>query len=212
MSVIATKRRRLVSNFAELARRPFSDGVNALCWPRALGGDFGEVARLLAPDDGLVVVEPTTLAALDLSDAGRTAAEAMLDDLLRLRELGHDPVINCIARYARDQRGLPIATDVMSFHVDRAPVEVDTWLCTYWGKSTEGIDNDDAQRLIDSPALRLALLQEYGGGEDEHFATFITTGSYDLHYGAVDDVEPFSFGVGHLWRVAVQWAGCPVPP
>lgn len=207
-----TRHRATVSSFEDLVRRAFGDGINALCWPRTLAGDFAEVARLLAPGDGIVVVEAATLRALNVSAAGRAAADAMLEDMRRLAELGLDPVLNCIARYPRDERGLPLATDVMSFHADRAPLEVDTWLCTYHGESSEGLDPDDARRLIDSPAIRAALLQEYAGADDDGFAEFIREGSFDLHYAAVDNAQPFSFGVGNLWRIAVAWPGCPVPP
>ena len=207
-----TERCAIVQSFADLVSHTLSDDINALCWPRALEGDFGEVARLLAPPDGSVVVEAGMLRALPLSRAGRVAADVMLDDICRLDALGRDPVLNCIASYPRDERGLPIATHVMSFHADRAPIEVDTWLCTYWGKSSEGLDNDNARRLIDSPAIRGALLHEYGGDDDEGFAAFVREGAFDLHYGVVGDARPFELGVGNLWRIAVAWPGCPVPP
>lgn len=208
------KRRAVVDSFADLVARRF-DGegdVNALCWPRVLAGDFREVARLVAPAEGVAVIEPHMLRALDLSPAGRTAADVMLDDLRALDELGLDPVLNCITRYPRDERGLPIATHVMSFHADRAPVEVDSWLCTYWGKSSEGLDNDDARRLLDAPGVRDALLRAYGGADDDRFRAFIRENSFDLHYGVVAGALPFSFGVGHLWRIAVEWPGARVPP
>jgi hypothetical protein len=209
---LVSTRRATVDSFAELVGRPLANGINALCWPRTLAGDFGEVARLLAPVVGVVTVDADMLQALSLSPAGRIAADVMLDDLRRLDALGRDPVLNCIASYPRDDRGLPIATDVMSFHADRAPVEVDTWLCTYWGKSSDILDNDSARRRIDEPAIRAALLQEYGDDDDDGFAEFIREGSFDLHYGALDDVAPFACGVGNLWRMAVAWPGCPVPP
>lgn len=204
-------RRAVVDSFDALVARPFDNGVNALCWPRRLAGDFAEVARRLAPDDGLVVVDAALLRALTLSDAGRVAADAMLDDMARLDALGREPVLNCIAAYARDERGLAIATDVMSFHVDRAPVEVDTWLCTYHGKGSEGLDNDDAHRLIDVPARRAALRAGFEGSDDE-FAAFVVDGSFDLHYGENDGVEAFDFGAGNLWRIAVAWPGSRVLP
>jgi hypothetical protein len=216
MTIPLMKRHAVVDSFAELVARPLTDGINALCWPRTLDGDFGEVARLLAPADGVVTVDAHMLQALSLSPGGRVAADTMLEDLRRLDELGRDPVLNCIASYPRDERGLAIATDVMSFHADRAPVEVDTWLCTYWGKSSDILDNDSARRRIDEPAIRAALLQEYGGdddgNDDDDFAEFIREGSFDLHYGVVDDAAPFACGVGNLWRMAVAWPGCPVPP
>lgn len=205
-------RRDVVPGFDDLVRRRLADGVNAVCWRRDLEGDFGEVARLLAPPEGFVAVDAGQLRSLALSPAGRAAADAMLMDLQKLEELGCDPVLNCITSYRRDERGLPIATDVMSFHADRAPIEVDTWLCTYWGKSSEGLDNAGARRLIDEPQIRGALWKEYGGDDDDGFAEFLREGSFDLHYGVVDGAQPFSFGVGNLWRIAVAWPGSPVPP
>jgi hypothetical protein len=136
----------------------------------------------------------------------------MAEDMRFLEELGRDPVLNCITSYPRDERGLAITTDVMSLHADRAPIEADTWLCTYWGKSSEGVDNDQARRLIDSPAVRSALLREYGGADDEGFRDFIRDGSFDLHYDVLDGAQAFSFGIGHLWRIAVDWPESPVPP
>lgn len=206
------KRRAIVESFAELVARPLRDGINALCWPRALAGDFDEVARATAPDDGVVVVDADVLRDVTLSAAGRIAADALLDDVRALEALGRDPVLNCIRRYPRDERGLPIATDVLSFHADRAPIEVDTWLCTYAGAPSEGLDNDDARRRIDDPATRARLLHAYGGADDAGFAAFVEEGSFDLHHAAIDGAVPFSFGLHHLWRIAVAWPGCPVLP
>ena len=171
------------------------------------------MTRLLAPAGGVVVVDADQLRALPLGPAGRVAADVMLEDLRRLDQLGREPVLNCIRSYERDERGLAIATDVLSFHADRAPVEVDTWLCTYQGRGSEGLDNDDARRLIDDPVTRARLLQDYGGADDEGFVDFVRAGSFDLHYGAIDAAAaaPFGFGVGNLWRIAVEWPGCLVP-
>ena len=212
--ILATKRRAVVDSFAELVSRPFAAGINALCWPRLLAGDFDEVARALAPsaDEGVVVVDIDMLRAVSLSAAGRIAADVLIDDLRHLDALGREPVLNCITRYPRDERGLAIVTDVMSFHVDRAPVEVDTWLCTYAGAPSEGLDNDDARRHLDDPAIRAALLRDRDDDDEADDDAFIEAGSFDLHYASVDGAEAFSFGVGHLWRIAVQWPGCPVPP
>lgn len=209
-------RRAVVPSFEELLRRPLADGVNALCWPRALRGDFREVAHLLAPPDGMIAVDEETLRAAPLSPAGRVAAEQMIEDLRLLDALGLEPILNCITDAARDARGLPIATDTSSFHADRAPIEVDTFLCTYWGKSTEGLDNDDARKLVDDPAIRAALRAALAAGDDddddERFEELLREGSFDLHYARVDGAQPFPFGVGSLWRIAVEWPGCPVPP
>ena len=42
----AYPRIKMVNSFRELVTTPFADGVNALCWPRALPGDFGEVVAV----------------------------------------------------------------------------------------------------------------------------------------------------------------------
>lgn len=215
-----SRRRVTVDSFDQLVRRSFANGVNAVCWPRVLAGDFDEVARLLAPDDGVVVVGVDMLRSLTLSVAGRGAAEAMISDLQRLDALGREPILNCITRYPSDERGYAIGTEVMSFHADRAPVEVDTWLCTYAGRSSEGLDNDGAQHLIEDPDRRTRLLCELDeeANNDDHNDDHndddarIVDGSFDLHYAAIDGAEVFSFGVHHLWRIAVQWPGCAVPP
>jgi hypothetical protein len=209
----ALPRARAVGTFEALVGASFDEGVNALCWPRRLDGDFAALARALAPTDGLVAVEPAALRRLRLGPAARAAAAAILDDVERLDALGLDPVVNCIAAYPRDERGLPIATDVMSFHVDRAPVCVDTWLCTYHGASTEAVDNELVRRRIDDPTVRGALRAAAGfHDDDDEFAAFVAEGSFDLHYAALDGASPCPLGVGHLWRIAVAWPGAPAPP
>jgi len=35
---------------------------------------------------------------------------------------------------------------------------------------------------------------------------------YDLHYAPIPQAQPFSFGLGNLWKIAVDYPGCPVPP
>ncbi|MCB9679535.1 MAG: DUF1826 domain-containing protein [Alphaproteobacteria bacterium] len=195
----------VVPDFESLVRTPFRGAVNALCWERRLDGDFGEIARRLAPPDGLAEIEPEALGDLALSPAGARAAAHLLADLERLDALGLEPVLNVIASYPRDTRGLPIATDVHSFHVDRAPVEVDTWVCTYHGASTEGLAPDAARRRIDDPGVRDALHAALGEVD-------LSEESFDLHYRPEPGARPFSFGLGSLWRVAVAWPGAAVPP
>jgi hypothetical protein len=205
-----------VDSLDELAARRFSPTTNAFRLRRLLPGDFAELARLLAPPEGLVVVEPDHLRALRTSPQAAVARDVILSDLQRLDALGHEPVLNCIASYPRDERGLPIATDVLSFHVDSAPVDVDTWMCTYHGKSSEGLHGDDALRLVDDADVRAALLQRCGDSgpvpDDDAFAAFLREHSFDLHYRAKDGARPFALGNGHLWRIAVDWPGSPTTP
>ena len=203
---------RRVGGFAELRGTPFADGVNALCWERTLPGDFAEVAAKLPAGQGIVPVTDEELAALDLSPAGRLAAEAMLADQRRLRDHDLAPSLNLIhdCRPAADAG--PVPTDVTSFHVDSAPVEVDTWLCTYHGACSEGLANEDARLKVEIPEIRAALLADHGGADDDGFAEFLHEHSFDSHYAPKPGATPYPFGTFALWRIATRWPGCPVPP
>jgi hypothetical protein len=203
---------RTVGSFAELVAAPFSDGVNALCWPRLLRGDFGEIAAQLGDGEGLVPLDESRLNTLALTAAGQTARDFLLADLSLLRTHGLAPELNCIHSYARDAGHAAVPTDVYSFHVDSATIDAATWLCTYHGPASEGLRNEDAQRHVDDPATRTALLREYGGPDDAGFREFLRDHHYDLHYAPRPGAQPFSFGLGHLWRIAVDWPGSPVPP
>lgn len=204
-------RLRVVDSFEELIGTPFRDGVNAVCWRRALGGDFGEVGRHFATaDDDITPIDEALLASLDVSSAGREAVETLLDDLRLLRDAGHDPTLECVRRYPRDQDG-PTSTDVYSLHVDSATVPTDTFLCTYAGAPSEGLRHDDARRAVDVPATRARLLERFGGHDGPEFAVWLAENCYDLHYEPTHSAQPFSFGVFNLWRIAVQYPGSAVP-
>jgi hypothetical protein len=203
---------RIVRSFEELETTRFADGVNALCWERSLAGDFGEVVRALGAGDGVETLDEARLRGLVLSEAGRVAVEAMIVDLNALREHDLAPVLNCIRGYPRDEDAGAVPTHVFSFHADSAPVEADTWLCTYHGAPSEGLRNEDALRRVDIPETKGELLREFGGEDDEEFQAFLSEHCYDLHYAAAPQARPYSFGLGNLWRVAVQYPGCPVPP
>jgi len=205
---------QVVHSFQELAERPFAGNTNAMCWQRTLPGDFAEIVTCLGsrPDQSMITLDPVMLHALPLSAAGKIARDAMLADFDFLSGRNLAPVLNCIYEYPRDDRTGPIATDVFSFHVDSAPCETATWLCTYHGQASEGLANDDAQRLVDMPAIRAALLAAYGGVDDAGFQDFLTDNAYDLHYAAIPQARPYSFGIGNLWRIATTYPGCPVPP
>lgn len=203
---------KVVKSFNALMSTPFANGINALCWQRELEGDFAEVLSCLKPGKGITGLDAPTLRALPLSASGKTAVDAMLGDLHLLQEANLDPVLECVDEYVRDDGSGPVLTDVYSFHADSATVKTDTFLCTYHGATSEGLCNDQAIRKIDVPHIRAALLAEFGGADDESFREYLSECCYDLHYTPAENAEPFSFGIGNLWRIAVEYPGSQVPP
>ena len=203
---------KVVGSFDELVGTPFANGINALCWQRELDGDFGEVLRHLTIQEGLTTLDEAALSALRPSGKGKVAVEAMLKDLRLLRDAGLDPVLDCVNGYLRDDGDGPVLTDVYSFHADSSPVETDTYLCTYHGASSEGLRNDQALRKVDISEVRAALLESFGGADDEAFLEHLSECCYDLHYAPIEAARPFPFGVGNLWRIAVKYPESPVPP
>ena len=157
---------KFVSSFQELFSTPFGGKVNALCWPRSLVGDFGEVVAQFGAGEGIRILDEDCLRRLSLSPAGQQAVEILLEDQRLLRERDLDPVLNCIHGYPRDEESWAVRTDVFSFHVDSAPVQADTWLCTYHGQPSEGLPNVHAVRRVDLPETRAKLLKEYAGVDD----------------------------------------------
>jgi hypothetical protein len=203
---------RHVGSFAELRSTRFADGVNALCWARTLPGDYAEVIAKLGPGEGIVALEDERVRALDLTPAGKLAAEAMLADQQLLRDHDLAPSLNCVYDCVRGPDAGTVPTDVTSFHVDSAPVEVDTWLCTYHGACSEGLRNEDAWLKVELPEIRAELLKEYGGLDDAGFAEYLHEHSYDSHYAPKPGATPYPFGTFALWRIATRWPGSPVAP
>jgi hypothetical protein len=203
---------KCVHSLDELVSTRFADGINALCWARTLPGDFAEVVTLLGTGEGITTIDEDRLRDLPASAAGRTAIDILLEDQRALREHGLAPNLDCIRGYLRDESPGPVATDVFSFHADSATVEADTYLCTYHGACSEGLRNDEAVRRVDVPSTRAELLQLYGGADDAGFLEYLADHCYDLHYVPIGQARPFSFGLGNLWRIAIAWPGCPVPP
>lgn len=207
---------RGVDSFAALAAVRFRAGVNAACWPRRLAGDFGQVvaaldAMLATDGDGVVRVEEAALDALALDAGGEAAVSTVRADLRALDDLGLRPELSLVRAYPRADRGAVLATDVCSWHVDRAPHELDTWLCTYHGAPSLGLPPDQARAHVDDPACRARLRAAFGGAEGEAFDDYLREHSYDLHFAPLAGARVWSFGVGNLWRIATAWPGSPVP-
>ena len=50
-------RLKVVGSFEELVMTPMRDGINALCWPRSLPGDFGEIVEKLRVGKGITSID-----------------------------------------------------------------------------------------------------------------------------------------------------------
>jgi len=203
---------RSVADFEELLTTPFKDGINALCWQRELAGDFKGVMEKLDLKGGITPLDEIFLENELWNPECEAAVDFMLGDLRRLREHGLFPELNGITGYELDLDSGLLRTDVYSFHVDSATDAADTWLCTYLGPSSEGLRNEDTRRRVDDPAIRSILLKNYGGADDAGFREYLSDHCYDLHYVTEPGALPFGFGLGNLWRIAVDYPGSPVPP
>ncbi len=202
----------IVHSFEELVSTPFSASVNALCWQRELAGDYDALARLFAAEDDIVSLDEESLGSLSLEGGARIAAAQMIADLQLLRERGLLPSLECVPSYPRDDADAIVPVDVYSFHADRAPVPTDTYLCSYNQIASEGMANENARRHIDIPETRAKLLELFhqDGGDD--FETYLRDNCFDLHFAALPGAVPYSFGLGNLWRIAVDYPSSPALP
>ncbi len=203
---------RRVESFEELISTPLENGVNALYWPRTLRGDYAEIARHFAVEEGINPVDEEELLALPLSEEGQLAREQVLKDLESLRGADLLPNLDCVKGGARKLGDGLFPTDVYSYHVDSATAPADTYLCTYVGACSEALRNEEAIRRVDVPETRLELLRDFGGEEGEAFQEYLNENFYDLHYVPKSGATPFAFGIGNLWRIATEYPGSPVPP
>ncbi len=192
-----------VTNFQDLVSTPFHGEINAICWTRTLIGDFFEIVQKIELNENMEELDEELLRALSLSEQGQLARTILLNDLKILKAQGASPILNLIRCYERDESFPFFPTDVYSFHVDRSPVPTDTFLCTYYGESSELLPNAQAEQKVLLPEIRDALKKIYRGTE-EGFESFLSEHFYDLHYQAKPKARPFSLGLGHLWRLAVD--------
>ncbi|OBY75111.1 MULTISPECIES: DUF1826 domain-containing protein [Acinetobacter] len=193
----------MVSTFSELVNSNFQGAMNALCWHRDLLGDFQEIVAKLELKENITEVSVEDLLALQLSEQGSQAREMILSDIQRLTDLGASPSLNLLKCYERDEALDFISTDVYSYHVDRSPVETDTFLCTYHGPASDILPHDQVEQKILVPEIR-AKLKELHDGPEAEFETFLAEYFFDLHYQPQPDAKPVNLGIGHLWRLAVD--------
>ncbi len=200
-----------VANFKDLVATPFQGNINALCWKRNLVGDFSEIVNKIAFKDNIVAIDEADLNELILSEQGHLARQILIDDLTLLKAHGALPTLNLIKYYDRDDDFLFFPTDVYSYHVDRSPIAVDTFLCTYYGEPSQILPNEQAQQKILIPEIRNELKKLYEGAE-EGFEAFLSEHFFDLHYQEKPNAKPISLGLGNLWRLAIDHPESKVPP
>lgn len=201
----------LVTGFQDLVLTPFHGEMNAICWNRKLTGDFSEIVKKLEPDGNIRVLEQEDLFELQLSEQGQLAREILLNDLRLLKAHGASPLLNLIRHYERDDAYPFFPRDVYSFHVDRSPVPTDTFLCTYYGEPSEILPNSQAEQKVLVPEIRDELKKLFHGSDDK-FESYLTEHFFDLHYMEKPEARPISLGVGHLWRLAVDYPESNVLP
>lgn len=200
-----------VTNFQDLVSTPFKGVVNAICWTRNLPGDFAEIVKKVALSGNITAIEQEELCELQLSEQGQLAREILLNDLKLLKAHGASPILNVINYYDRDETYPFFPTDVYSFHVDRSPIPTDTFLCTYYGESSEILPNSQGKKKVLIPEIRDELKKLYHGAE-EGFDAFLSEHFFDLHYQAEPNARPISLGLGNLWRLAIDHPESQVPP
>lgn len=201
----------VVSTFPELVNSKFQGNMNAMCWYRNLAGDFKEIVSKLELKENITEISVEDLLALQLSEQGHLAREVILKDIQLLTDFGASPSLNLLKSYERDEELDFIATDVYSYHVDRSPIETDTFLCTYSGYASDILPNDQVEQKILIPEIRTKLKDLHDGPEAE-FENFLEEYFFDLHYAPKADATPINLGQGHLWRLAVVHPTQPVLP
>lgn len=191
------------SSFESLITVEFKGEQNAACWQRKPEGDFEEIALKLKLTEDVTEIELKQLYTLQLTEAGCLARTIILNDYELLKKHGASPTLNLIRNYPTDINAGPFPTDVYSFHVDEAPIITSTFLCTYFGETSEILPNNKAIQKTQIPELVQAIKKDYHGPEEE-FEIYLRENYYHLHYSAKPDAKIIKMQKGELWRLAVQ--------
>jgi hypothetical protein len=200
-----------VTNFNDLVRNPLVGNTTACGWLRQLEGDFAEIIQKINPKENLLEIEDADLLTLSLSKNGEIARQILLNDLKLLREFGALPTLNIIKQYDRDEVLPFFPTDVYSFHVDASPLPNDTFLCTYYGASSEIVSNFEVRPKVLIPEIRAELKKHYHG-PDAGFEDYLKEHFFDLHYQAKPGADIISLGLGNMWRLAGDYPNNPALP
>lgn len=152
----------------------------------------------------MVEIHPKELLALQLSEQGQVARNILLNDFKLLKNNGKSPTINIIKHYERDDAFPFFPTDVYSFHVDRSPIATDTFLCTYYGATSDILPNAQATQKILIPEIRAELKKLYAEECEEGFESFLSEFFFDLHYQENPEAQIINLGIGQLWKLAID--------
>lgn len=193
-----------VKSFQDLITTPLQGKTNAMYWNRTLEGDFAEIVNSIPCDENSIIIQPKQLRQLQLTEQGQLARDIILNDFKMLEEQGAAPILNIINNYERDDEGFFFPTDVYSYHVDRAPIPTHTFLCTYYGATSDILPNAQAIQKVLIPEIRAQLLKLYQGKEGSGFDDFLTEYFFDLHYQSLPNAKPISLGIGQLWKLAID--------
>jgi hypothetical protein len=207
----SNKHIREVSSFIDLVTTSFLGEINALCWKRSLKGDFSEIVEKFHFTGNMIEIDEEDLMELELSPQGQLAREVLLQDMRLLTEFGASPSLNIINHYESDNDNPYFSTDVYSFHVDRSPIPVDTFLCTYFGAASDIVPNAQATQKILIPEIRQELRQQFQGS-DTAFEEFLEENFLDLHYQVHPSAQITNLGLGNLWRLTTDHPDLQVPP
>ncbi|WP_027382149.1 hypothetical protein [Epilithonimonas caeni] len=202
---------KIVSSFPELVNSDFKGEINAINWQRDLDGDFEEIVAKLELNGNITEVYIEDLENLVLSENGHVAREIILNDLRLLTDFGASPSLNLIKNYERDNESDSISTDVYSYHVDCSPIATSTFLCTYYGASSDILPNEQAIQKILIPEIR-EKLEKLHNGKEQDFEAFLKENYFDLHYQPKPNAHPINLGSGNLWRLSVDHPDQEVPP
>lgn len=194
----------IVHSFPELLNSNFYDEINAICFERHIDGDFDEIVSQLTLKENITEISVDILNSIKLSDQGQKARGIILNDFEKLSEFGVMPSLNLLKNYERDDEFDFISTDVYSYHVDRSPFPSSTFLCTYYGAPSDILQNSQAIQKTLVPEIREKLSALFDGPESE-FDTFLKDNYFDLHYQAKPNAQPTNLGLGHLWRLEVDY-------
>lgn len=194
---------QLITNFNDLVNTPLNGNTNFLCWERTLIGDYHEIIQKCTSTENITVIEPEHLRNLNLTAAGQLARNTILNDFQLLSDYGAAPTLNIIKNYDRDSPEHIFPTDVYSFHIDRSPLPVDTFLCTYYGATTEILPNNQSIQKIQIPKIRIQLKNNFQGS-DAAFEIHLIENFYDLHYAALPNAQIIQIPLGHICRLAID--------